>query len=65
MKTIKIKNDNVTLDEYRAKWQWTTEQFLRLNTFEGDFLNKWSKLDSMVQEMIEEKFNQVHKHQNK
>jgi len=65
MKTIKIENDNVTLDEFKSKWQWTTEQFLRLNTFEGDFLNKWGKLDSMVQEMIEEKFNQVYKHQNK
>lgn len=65
MKTIKIENDNLTLDEYKAKWQWTTEQFLRLNTFKGDFYAKWQKLDEMVQEMIEENFETVYYHQNK
>ena len=65
MKTIKIENDNLTLDEFKAKWQWSTEQFLRLNTFKGDFYAKWQKLDLMVQELIEEKFKTVYEHQNR
>jgi hypothetical protein len=65
MKTIFDGNDNVTLDEFKSKWQWTTDQFLNLNTFRGDFYAKWKKLDSIVQEMIEERFNSLYEAQNK
>ena len=65
MKTIKAENDNLTLEEYQAKWKWSIEQFLRLNTFDPNFLRKWNELEALAKQMVEDKFNSIYEAQNK
>jgi|SRR5210317_442904 hypothetical protein len=65
MKTIKIENEKITLEEYQAKWKWSIEQFVRLNTFKPEFLHKYVELEDLAKEMVEDKFNSVYEAQNK
>lgn len=67
MKTIKIENDNITLDEFKNKWEWTIGQFRRLATY-NDFTTyraNFEKLESIANEMIENAFNEQYEKQNR
>ena len=66
VKTIRIKGEQVTLQEYREMWKWNRNQFLKLNVYEdgGAYANNCStdlltKFNEVVDELIENKFNAV------
>jgi len=67
MKTIKIGNDNITLDEFKNKWNWTINQFRGLITYNDSarYLINMAKLENIANEMVEDKFNSVYEAQNR
>ena len=67
MKTIKIDNDNVTLDEFKNKWGWTIGQFRRLATYKDfdTYKQNMDNLETIANNMIENAFNECYKAQNK
>ena len=64
VRTIKIKGEEHTLEEYRKMWKWHKNQFLKLNVY-GDDLSTTllTKFDEVVDELIENNFNAVETYQ--
>ncbi len=67
IKTIKIKDENITLEEFKEKWSWTIGQFKRLYTIDdfATYQNNLKKLEDVANEMLENSFNDMYNKQNK
>ena len=60
VKTIRIKGEEKTLEEYKKMWNLNRLYFHRLNVYGDDYsTDLLTKFDEVVDELIENKFNSL------